>query len=267
MLTNVLSKGSLFCGLIYLVSCASSAGIVKVRSTVDELEKDEVLVITRVIVNPYFKENGGEVIKDRKKDEPAPMAVGFNICDMKKNAGDIVKDKKTGDKKRCGYYTSEKDDVPYGEFFAFKVKPTEHFQWTMVFSQIEMDSGWFSWLSNNKTTKAITRNSGTLLSWVRGFRMFPVGTKLEGGKAYYLGTIHIDLDDKAFLEIGDEEYDKNIVTYVVPKNLYPKNEKKEAFRWAKDSLGFHGVIEAPEMQIKEFKKFESSYIRRVVTRW
>ncbi len=60
-----------------------------------------------------------------------------------------------------------------------------------------------------------------------------VDEKMEAGKAYYIGTVKMDLHDKSYKPTGDQEYDKHELKYVVPSNVAIKDEYKKAEAWVK----------------------------------
>jgi hypothetical protein len=114
-------------------------------------------------------------------------------------------------------YDFNYEKVPTGAFFAIEVEPQNKVSWNGIAFFIERKSFLFA-------SKFYDSN-------LRGFMI--TADEIKAGKAYYIGTIKIDLAKKSFDEIGDGKYDMEDLHYIVPKKFVLLNEYNLAKIWFK----------------------------------
>lgn len=197
-------------------------------SSIGALSSDEVVIVSRVEIDPLVS-GSGRVLSGHR-DDVLTVVPSFTICNKKKterkNSSWVIN-------KNC-YREAKRVEV--GQFYAIKIRPTKKFTWFSVTASIH-NRGFFSKLLNHDFGKA----SGTFHSWIRGF-YFTSKHPLQGGKTYYAGTIRIKLSSKSYFELGDEQYDKSQVQYLIPDSVTIDMSARQAKQWAKNELNYSGKL-------------------------
>ena len=196
MMKNLLM--SIFC--VSLLSACGS-GLVAPLDSGDRMPEKEVVLIGQVVLNPMIDEDGD--LTKKSKDDMQTVYLTFTS--------------KNGEKTEKG--TMEFDEVETNRFFALPIEVQN--DW--VLSDLHFVISRKKWYSN---TEHVYR---TTLAKIK----FPLNQKLVAGEVYSIGTIKIDLDQKSFKEIGDEEYDDEEVHYIVPKSITLNANHTAAKEWFK----------------------------------
>ena len=111
-------------------------------------------------------------------------------------------------------------DTESGDFFAVEIDPANKATLNSIIFEAKFNSFWKRAIKGNVQHFSRVKN-------------FPItlNQKLEPGKAYYMGTLIISLDETSFEETGDQVYNKEQFLFVVPKKYEVINEYQAAKKW------------------------------------
>jgi hypothetical protein len=193
-----------FAVLFVLNGCGSSAKpTLEIGDTPDS---QKAVIVGKVILSPKINDDGEPTKKTTDLLE-------FNSVFTKGDGSKRDQNKVWDDDYDFNYET-----VPTSSFFAIEVEPQNKVSWNGLAFFIERKSFLFE--------------DNFYDSNLRGF-MITIKDKILKNKAYYIGTIKIELSKKGFKETGDEEYDMNDLHYIVPKKFNVINEYNNAKSWFK----------------------------------
>ncbi|MCL1902501.1 MAG: hypothetical protein FWG18_02630 [Alphaproteobacteria bacterium] len=188
-----------------LTACGGTMKALRPGSTPD---KENAVLVARVELSPAINKSWEEAREKDKKFMTFNMAItkgdGTNIQEK----GDII--------------DMEFGDLETNQFFAIEVKPGQQ----LAISGLAFSTSHKAfWLSNTEHFYDTQLLNPT----------YAIENKLTAGNAYYIGTIKIALAEKSFRETGDEEYDREELQFVIPKDIKIADETTAAKKWFEEN--------------------------------
>ncbi|MDR1360740.1 MAG: hypothetical protein LBJ18_00290 [Rickettsiales bacterium] len=225
-----MNKIALYSLLLALCACGGYNSAIKPGHQAD---KENIILVGKIELNPAINDSWEEASKKDKDFMEACLEIT--------PAAKKIDEDDLGDYRYCDFETNK--------FFALEVKPEGNMEITSI-------NFWTThkpyWLSNTDYTYYTNLKNPK----------FVIGTDLQAGKAYYVGTIKIDLAEKSFKK-DDGKYDHDELDLVIPKSMAIANEFADAGKWFDENHSKNGKLSKSSLNPKESE--EENLFKTVTT--